>query len=163
MSGITIEAYKRASVFFLGNCPILVRDQEDAAKVGRWAEEETLKLYDKHILEELDRPMLKIEAGKWYKTKDGAKALCVGRGTLGLVIEMGDYLRYCHDNGQLYGAYPAGMNIIEEWREPITKTVEIQLLADGSTYNVRDDIPNASLKGVIGSVKVTLTEGQFAK
>lgn len=79
---------------------------------------------------------MKIEAGRWYKTRNGEKRYCVGRSPAGtpwvLVDEFGRVNRYWED-GRYYVDQRDPYDIIDEWREPETYTVYVHRNKSGGT------------------------------
>lgn len=106
---------------------------------------------------------LKIEAGKWYRARNGEKVFACGPSALGLGmirVETADETtwRVFAAGGRCFADNPNPSDLIEEWREPITKTTTVYMDRDGVSWVTTQSAPGHA----IASVKVTLTEGQFA-
>ena len=112
---------------------------------------------------------MKIEAGKNYKTRDGRKVYVAGvllpnvDGKHLSTYPITGYLRDEILNWTIDGRYgitfgPHKLDLVAEWREPVTKELTLYLYPNGDVCTV----PRLGLYP-IASTRVTLTEGQFAE
>jgi hypothetical protein len=110
---------------------------------------------------------MKIEAGKYYKMRNGGKAFVehVYRdspfsGKIEHVYPVSGFrdgigIGTWTMEGRYQNSGNDSCDLIEEWREPVTKEVTVYLYADGFTAT----FPGAEKP--IASARVTLKEGEF--
>ena len=125
---------------------------------------------------------LKIEAGKYYKTRDGRKAFVGGivYGSPFREAEQPWVVCYLdtHDGkwnfnlkGEAQGLGCRHMDLIEEWKEPVSKVVTVVMRrSQTGTYTyfeVYESEPNAKVAiahpNTLGSCQVRAIEGQHIK
>jgi hypothetical protein len=106
---------------------------------------------------------MKIEAGKYYRTRDGRKAFVAGFSPFASVIELcratgfidGDgSVRGWSTDGRYWSEFGGELDLVEEWREPKTFSVTI--------YETGNGIHMASLATCPGwkvIARATITEG----
>lgn len=119
---------------------------------------------------------MKIEAGKYYKMRNGGKAFVdhlwgidpfTGEMATDYPVRgFRDGLGYTtwNEDGRFNGSDGCGYDLVEEWREPVTKEVTVYLRQDKEHREIWaaiDCVECGNFK-TIGSAKVTLTEGKFA-
>lgn len=112
---------------------------------------------------------MQFEIGKFYKTRQGTKAMYVGKDCNNKVIfahynihEFPSMLSHREDGS--YSIYPSGLDIVGEWTEPKTGTVWVNIYGDGGVIvrSSRDEADRiASGCNRIARKKVTWTEGEF--
>ena len=62
---------------------------------------------------------LKIEAGTFWKARDGVKVFVVGRTQAGkIVIERGGAVETLHATGKIWASEPHNWDLVEPWTEP---------------------------------------------
>lgn len=117
---------------------------------------------------------LKIEQGKYYRTRDGRKAFV----SCELAPSPFDKKEYQHpfcgwivDNvfptswsrdGKDNRSHTSNCDLIAEWREPVVMEVTAHLFAKDGIHTASFS-PTHEGRPAIGSARVTLTEGVFAK
>ena len=91
---------------------------------------------------------LKLEAGKFYRTRDGRKAevlyivpeKCVA--TQPVLYELNNHLHFCCLDGRfMYHAHSRNSkDLISEWVEPVNvvKILTVRIYKDGSSYIIRE-------------------------
>jgi len=113
---------------------------------------------------------MQIEVGKYYKMRNGGKAFVavhLPQSPFAVWLPIAKpFIGFADsDNMKVFrwndgGAHESNCqyDLIAEWREPVTKEVTLYL------YRVNNIVHYASSpsENVIGSAKVTLTEGEFA-
>ena len=112
---------------------------------------------------------MKIEAGKYYRTRDGRKAFvsavevpceryCVNKRihpVLGYIgVGQCSWTEAGHGDARCETEY----DLVDEWREPVTRELTLYLYPNGDVCTV----PRLG-NYPIGSARVTLIEGQFAE
>jgi hypothetical protein len=121
---------------------------------------------------------MKIEAGKFYKTRDGRKAFVVSVDlpnpfggnstyTVSVYIEGLSNRITVTDRGRLYINTPdCAADLVAEWREPASeeRVVYLVRLNNGvvTTYTYPANEHGPQNTEILGSTRVTVTEGVFA-
>jgi hypothetical protein len=107
---------------------------------------------------------MKLEAGKYYRRRDGQKAFCYGEwfGEPGywLVATSGHppYAVTAVGTVRRNLCYHNGCDIISEWREPESITFYVWAVKCGDGI-IRPSL-NDSNCGVVGRKQITITEGE---
>lgn len=119
----------------------------------------------------------KFEAGQFWRTRVGkkAKVLQVGSpfddGRRAIVVWMEDYgVGYWELDGSfISNTRPHDFDLIEPWRDPVTRTVDLLLCkvrADQDAparvfFGNTDNHPNQSIYRILAHKHIVLTEGEF--
>ena len=104
--------------------------------------------------------MTLFRAGGWYRQRNGNKCYCVGRGARedGWVFSTPETYSFWFVNaGGLHGVN-ASLDVLGEWREPMTKAFRVYLYQDGSYRVAPTTTSDAS---AIGFTDVIVKEGDF--
>ena len=113
---------------------------------------------------------MKIEAGKYYKTEGGEKVYCFGRNPFAedvdhpmiVVSSSSEGARTYTEEGSFYGECKSPNDIVEEWKDPAKLYCVVKLCrANGRVYGIVGT-PHQAVE-YLGSVRVTLVEGEFAE
>lgn len=122
---------------------------------------------------------MEIQAGKYYKTRDGQKAFIGAitynpfRKTLDPFpargwIEGDTNSTYSWTlSGSRFIGWPSEHDLIEEWRDPVTEDLYVYLYkVNGcqTVFHIATELPwnpPSTSYQILGSSKVTITEGRF--
>lgn len=106
---------------------------------------------------------LQFVQGKWYKTRSGFKRYCVG------ALPRGGYAFCCDDGTGCYArsssgtGYGSDIDIVGEWEEPATSSVEVSLWRskhhEGTITTIGDRPPYGHWI-LLAKKTVTITEGE---
>lgn len=111
--------------------------------------------------------MLTLEAGKYYKTREGEKAFVAFvrqdkcnacHQAIGHIVD-GDFKAWRKDGGYMQSNMASNCDIIEEWKEPEVISVRVYLGNDGKIYADRQG--QIRIDNPVASTIATLTEGTF--
>lgn len=122
------------------------------------------------IIEEVNE--MKIEVGKWYKTRGGAKVF------VGMHVPSGKakpYVGYQVIENDVYfcdmswfedGSFTThtpmhAADLIEEWKEPKSGVRYINIYEDGLAHKTREVADHSASNGRIACIRVEWKEGQF--
>ena len=119
---------------------------------------------------------MKIEAGKYYRTRNGKKAFVCGSNPLVEADSMFALLGYVDNEGpmtwnldgvgvNIYSKY----NLVEEWKDPQVFTVTVSIFHNKQTRNAevraKFGLPHKSIDTVnfdlLTQQTITLVEGEF--
>ena len=109
---------------------------------------------------------MKIEVGKYYKTREGFKAQILSVHPLrencfiGCIFDL-DEVAGWDISGEITED-DSSYDLIEEWKDPVQHEVIVSIyhIAGGSELLITT--ANRGSDELIGSAKVTITEGEFA-
>jgi hypothetical protein len=110
---------------------------------------------------------MKLEVGKYYKTRNGRKCKCVhifkGEGVNSLCsFDEENISRNYYNNGMYDLFSQRGIDIISEWVEPVEHEVEVYIQKSNDGFvsvSVCDITPTHGWKK-IAKIKVKFTEGE---
>jgi hypothetical protein len=122
---------------------------------------------------------MKIEANEFYKTRDGKKAFSgceippapdgtrSGYRLAGYFLKDGEWLtQVWKADGLQHFGYEGDCDLVEEWREPASeeRVVYLVRLNNGmvTTYTYPANEHGPQNTEILGSTRVTVTEGVFA-